>query len=177
MKTLLLLRHAKAVAHTGPSDDHDRGLSGRGQDASGDMGAYLNENGPIPDLILCSDARRARETMEGVLVALAGSPKVEMEPKLYLAEPDVILKRLRKVDDRFEAVMIVGHNPGLEDLARDLIARPVEGAWAAVYARMSAKFPTAALAEISFDVDSWAFVDYGLGGLESFIVPRDLAKA
>ena len=177
MKTLLLLRHAKAEAHTGPSGDHARGLSARGQEASGDMGAYLNRHGPVPDLILCSDARRARETMDGVLVVLDGGPKVEIEPKLYLAESDAILKRLRKVDDRFETVMIIGHNPGLEDLARDLIARPVEGAWAAVYARMSAKFPTAALAEIRFGLDSWAFVDYGTGGLESFIVPRDLAKA
>jgi phosphohistidine phosphatase len=175
MKTLLILRHAKAEAHTGPAGDHARGLNGRGQKASGDMGAYLSQHGPVPDLIICSDARRARETMDGVLVALSGNPKIELEPKLYLAVPDTILQRLRKADDRFETVMIVGHNPGLEDLARDLVAHPVAGAGASVFARMSAKFPTGALAQIGFDLDSWAFVDYGTGRLNAFIVPRDLA--
>ena len=176
MKTLLLLRHAKAEAHTGSAGDHARGLSGRGQKASGDMGAYLTRHGPVPDLIVCSDARRARETMDGVLVAMTGSPTVEIDPALYLAEPDRILQRIRKADDRFGTVMIVGHNPGMEDLARTLVARPAKGAAAAAYARLCSKFPTGGLAEIAFDLESWALVDYGAGRLDAFVVPRDLAE-
>ncbi len=176
MKTLLLLRHAKAEAHSGPSGDHARGLTARGQKASGDMGTYLTRHGPLPELIICSDARRATETLDGVLVALAGHPRVEVEPRIYLAEPDTILRRLRKADDRFGTVMIIGHNPGLEDLTRDLVAQPAQGAGAKAYERMSAKFPTAGLAEIVFDLESWALADYGAGRLEAFVVPRDLAE-
>jgi len=173
VKRLLLLRHAKAEAHTAQAGDHARGLAARGRTASGEMGVYLTSHGPVPDLILCSDARRARETLDGLLVTLKGRPKTEIEPALYLAESAALLTRLRKVNDRFETVMIIGHNPGLEDLAKDLMAASAAGP---AYARMTAKFPTAALAVLAFEAESWAFVDHGGASLETFVVPRDLAE-
>lgn len=177
MKTLVILRHGKAEPHGAKIADHGRGLIPRGVAASAAMGAHLGHNGPVPDLILCSDARRAHETMEAALGSLGAKPKIEIEPKLYLAEPDAILRRLRKIDDRFGTVMIVGHNPGLQDLARDLVTSPAKGAAADAFSRLVAKFPTGALAVLNLDIDSWAYADYGQARLEAFLSPKDLEKA
>jgi len=177
MKTLIILRHGKAEPHTGGAADHNRGLMPRGAAASAGMGAHLARHGPMPDLVLCSDARRARETMEAALAMLGTGPKTEIEPGLYLAEPEMILRRLRKVDDRFGAVLIVGHNPGLHDLARDLVKPPASGAAADQFPRLVAKFPTGTLAVLNLDIESWAYIDYGMARLEAFLTPKDLEKA
>lgn len=177
MKTLIILRHGKAEAHGPALADHARGLIPRGTTASTAMGAYLAGHGPKPDLVLCSDARRARETMDAALSMLGTKPKIEIEPGLYLAEPEAILRRLRKIDDRFVYVMIVGHNPGLHDLARDLVRPPALGAAADRFPRLVAKFPTAALAVLNLDMDSWAYADYGMARLDAYLSPKDLEKA
>jgi phosphohistidine phosphatase len=174
VKTLIILRHGKAEAHNAGLADHARGLVPRGVTASAAMGAYLAQHGPKPDLVLTSDARRACETMEAAVSMLGADPKIETEPELYLAGPDTILRRLRKIEDRFGIVMIVGHNPGFHDLARDLVKPPASGAAADRFPRLVAKFPTAAMAVLNFGIESWAYADYGTARLDAFLSPRDL---
>jgi phosphohistidine phosphatase len=177
MKTLILLRHAKAEAHGAKANDHDRSLTPKGVKAAAVMGAHLAAQGPAPDLILSSDAVRARETLDALMTTLKANPTIEIEPSFYPGRPDLILARVRKTDDRFGCVMVIAHNPGLEDLARALVRRPRPGEeWDALN-RMEAKFPTAAMAVIRFETESWAFIDVGQGDLAAFKAPRDLIEA
>ena len=177
MKTLILLRHAKAEAHGAKANDHDRSLTPKGVKAAAVMGAHLAAQGLAPDLILSSDAVRARETLDALMTTLKANPAIEIEPSFYPGRPDLILARVRKTDDRFGCVMVIGHNPGLEDLARALVRRRGPGEeWDALN-RMEAKFPTAAMAVIRFETESWAFIDVGQGDLAAFKAPRDLIGA
>ena len=177
MKTLILLRHAKAEAHGAKANDHDRSLTPKGVKAAAVMGAHLAAQGLAPDLILSSDAVRARETLDALMTTLKANPTIEIEPSFYPGRPDLILARIRKTDDRFGCVMVIAHNPGLEDLARALVRRPGPGEeWDALN-RMEAKFPTAAMAVIRFETESWAFIDVGQGDLAAFKAPRDLIEA
>ena len=127
MKTLILLRHAKAEAHGAKANDHDRSLTPKGVKAAAVMGAHLAAQGLAPDLILSSDAVRARETLDALMTTLKANPTIEIEPSFYPGRPDLILARIRKTDDRFGCVMVIAHNPGLEDLARALVRRPGPG--------------------------------------------------
>jgi phosphohistidine phosphatase len=177
MKTLILLRHAKAEAHGAKPNDHDRVLAAKGVKAAAAMGAHIAAHGPMPDLILCSDASRARETLDALLTTLKAKPTTEIEAAFYPGRPDSMLARVRKADDRFGCVMVIGHNPGLEDLALALVHRsPADDDWDALK-RMETKFPTAAMAVIRFDAESWALIDVGQGDLAGFTVPRDLIEA
>ena len=121
MKTLIILRHAKAEPHAAKASDHDRVLLPKGVKAAAAMGAHLAAHGPVPELILCSDAARARETMEALLTTLKADPAVEIEPTFYPGRPEAILSRVREADDHYGCVMVIGHNPSFEDLARALV--------------------------------------------------------
>ena len=176
MLTLTLLRHAKSSWEE-PLDDFDRPLAPRGEKAAPEIGAAMAAKGLRPDLILCSGALRARETL-GLMLAGLGEPAPEViyDDALYMAAPGALLKRLHGIASAFQRdtprrVMLVGHNPGLEEFALLLVG----SGGAEDRARLAAKFPTAGAAVITFDVDSWSAVAPGAGRLEHFLTPKRLA--
>lgn len=118
IKKLTLLRHAKAVAALPGMDDHARMLNGRGRAAAAQVG--IETAGARPDLVLCSDAVRTRETWEILSHTWDLLPPVLFEATLYLAEADTLLGRLRRIEPETGHVWLIGHNPGLEELAGEL---------------------------------------------------------
>jgi phosphohistidine phosphatase len=171
MLTLALLRHAKSSWEDGSLEDFERPLAKRGESAAPRIGAFMAEHGLAPQLVLCSTAVRARQTLDLVLPHLAGNPSVMYEDRLYLAAPSVLLARLRRIDGNISHVMIVGHDPGMHGLAVALAG----GGEAGMLQALAAKFPTAGLAVIRFKARSWAKVGRGAGQLELFTTPKMLA--
>jgi phosphohistidine phosphatase len=176
MLTLTLLRHAKSSWDEPTLDDYDRPLAKRGKKAAPEIGAALAAMGLRPDLVLCSGAARARATLDLVLAKLgAPVPEVVYDDELYMADPEALLARLQRVGpgaagETPRHVMLVGHNPGLEELALLLVG---SGA-ADDTARMAAKFPTAAVAVVGFNAESWEAIEPGSGRLEHFLTPKQL---
>ncbi|MGH6913005.1 MAG: SixA phosphatase family protein, partial [Geminicoccales bacterium] len=141
MKALLLLRHAKSSWDEPGLREIDRPLTGRGRKAAARMGRLLAERGLIPDLIVCSPARRARETYDALAPALDADPELRFEDGLYLAEPAGLLRLTQALPDTARTVLLIGHNPGLERFAGRLAGSAAGDS----LRRMAAKFPTAAL--------------------------------
>lgn len=168
MPELLLLRHAKSDWKDKRLDDFDRPLAPRGRRAVPLMGRWLAERGLVPDFILCSTARRAVETLELLLTALASAPETSCLKTLYLAPPSRLLAVLRRLGPDRGRVLLVGHNPGLHHLAAALAGRSGGPAGRL----LAEKFPTAALAR--FQVESWAGLGRAPGRLLDFVRPRDL---
>ncbi len=168
MKTLCLLRHAKSSWDDAALDDFDRPLAERGLKAAPLIGRLMAKRGWLPDLALVSPAARARETWRLVSAELPAPVETRFEPAIYMAAPDDILALLRALPDAASSVILVGHNPGLEQSAA-LLAGPESDQQA--LARMTEKFPTAALAR--FDVTTIAAND---AALTDFIRPGDLAS-
>jgi phosphohistidine phosphatase len=167
MKHLYLLRHAKSSWKDTGLPDHDRPLARRGRRAAKAIARHLGDHGIEPDVVLCSTARRARETLERIEPAL-GSPAVLVERDLYAANAPALLERLRSVPDTVESVMLIGHNPGLQQLALDL-ARP-----SPTVRELATKYPTAALATLTFPASSWQELDRDTAELVALVRPRDL---
>jgi phosphohistidine phosphatase len=142
MKTLLVLRHAKSSWNNPALDDHERPLNTRGRRDAPRMGLLMRESGLIPDVVISSDAVRARLTAEAVAEAARYRGEILLDPRLYLAGPADILSPLSALRDNVETVMIVGHNPGLETLVEQLTGEPQD-------------MPTAALAQIRLPIDRW----------------------
>jgi phosphohistidine phosphatase len=172
VKRLLLLRHAKAEGQA--ADDHKRALIDRGKKDSARIGRFLREEIYIPDLILSSDAKRTRETLDHLLPELGVKAPVQYQHELYLAEPEVIFSAIRRAPDKSGVLMVVGHNPGLEQCALALASVPLEKKLRRRYDTMDEKFPTCAIAVIDFEVDSWRDVTPGSGELDAFVRPKDL---
>lgn len=167
MKRLFLLRHAKSSWDEPGLRDHDRPLAPRGQKATELVAGHLQRAGIRPELVLCSSARRTRETLDGIRPALGDQAEVRIEADLYGASAPELVDVLRGVADEVESVMLIGHNPGIEDLALRL-ARPgpeVEHA--------RAKFPTAALATLELE-GSWRTLGPEGAELATFVKPKDL---
>jgi phosphohistidine phosphatase len=169
MPELLLLRHAKSDWRDRDLDDFDRPLAPRGRRAAPLMGRYLAAEGLIPDLVLCSTARRAVETLDLLLTALASKPEIGYLKTLYLAPPSRMLAVLRRQSPERGRILLIAHNPGLQHLALDL-AGPA-GSDAAI--RLAEKFPTAALAR--FQVSDWGSLGEVPARFSAFVRPRDLA--
>jgi phosphohistidine phosphatase len=170
-RTLHLLRHAKSSWDDVSLDDHDRPLSKRGRRTAEAIAAhFVNESAPI-EWVLGSTALRVRETVEPILAALKPT-RVLFDRKLYLARSATLLDQLRKVDDGIAAVLLVGHNPGLHELALALAeARSLDA-----LPTITGKFPTGALA--SFEIAaSWRRLVPGDAKLLSYRSPRDFASA
>jgi len=168
MHTLHLLRHAKSSWNNASLADHERPLAPRGRRAAEAMAGHLAALVP-PDLVLCSTARRAQDTLEPLRGRLPDTTEVRIEDDLYGAPAALLLARLRLVPDAAAGVLLVGHNPGLEDLVRAL-GRAGDPE---LIARLHAKFPTAALATLAFD-GPWKRLGPGAATLEAFVVPGDL---
>lgn len=160
-RRLLLLRHAKSSWDDPTLADFDRPLAERGRRASKLIAAHLREEQLEVSLILCSAARRARETLE--LVTPPGA--VEIERGLYGASAGELLERLRKLGDDAHSVLLIGHNPAMHQLALELAADPGELA--------TSKFPTAALATFTF-TGPWRTLGAGTARLSAFVRPREL---
>jgi phosphohistidine phosphatase len=174
MLTLLILRHAKSSWDNPALADYDRPLAKRGQKAAPRMGQEIGALGLRPGLILCSAAARARETLALALPAIADPmPEVVYDDAFYMASPEALLAILRTLPagpDAPSTVMLVGHNPGLEELA-DLL---VGGGEDALVESMADKFPTGALAVFTFAAKDWSEVAPGSGTLTHFLTPARL---
>ncbi len=175
MRTLLLLRHAKSSWAEPTVTDHDRPLTPRGIRAAGQIAAHLLSEGTRPALVLCSSARRAQETLDVLRPAIGDSADVRIEHDLYGADATTILRRLGAVDPSVASAMVVGHNPGLQQLAIELSGDGDGGADASALQQLRTKFPTAALATITFDAE-WARLKAGRGHLASLVLPRQLPQ-
>lgn len=169
-RRILLLRHAKSARDEPGLDDYERPLAPRGRRAAAVMGVYLRDEGLVPDLVLCSGARRARETWEVVAHELARAPAVEHDPALYMATPDRLLKRLKKLPAAVKSVLVIGHEGGVDALARRLVGDgPVP-----LRRRLGKKFPTAALAVVALALDAWEALREKSGTLTCLAAPKDL---
>ena len=171
MKRILLLRHAKS-SHDDPGvEDFDRPLTARGQGAAPIMGGHMAAQGWLPERVLCSAARRARDTVEGLWRDWPRQPPAQVESALYGASPGDLLERLRRLPDAEATVLLVGHNPAIQQTALDLAGTGDPE----TYAEMRAKFPTTALAVLDAEVDHWGELGPGRAGLTAFVRPQDLA--
>lgn len=168
-KRLILFRHAKSEWPDGVAD-HERPLSDRGRKAAPVMGVYLQKQKLVPDLALVSTARRAQETWTRTSKALQATVPVLSTRNIYEAEPDKILDAIKSTAPEVRTLIVVGHNPGLEELAKKLM-KDLGGE---AGTRMREKFPTAAIAVLSFEVDSWQDVTPQTGSLDRFVTPKSL---
>jgi phosphohistidine phosphatase len=170
VRTLHLLRHAKSSWDDATIPDHDRPLAPRGIRAARTIAAHLPSAGIRPTLVLCSSARRTVETLEALRAALGEAAEVRIDPTLYGADASEILERLRVVDAATSQVLVIGHNPGLHDLAIELSG---EGD-ADLLDKLRTKFPTGALATFDFEIP-WSELSRGHAHLAHFVTPRELA--
>ena len=174
-RKLVLFRHAKSAWPDVP--DHERPLAKRGTRAAPAMGRWLRGAGVVPDLVLCSTARRARETCQFALAGLAASPPVSFEDRIYGEDATGLLALIREVPPATGTLLLIGHNPAIEDLALMLAAAPGAAGPDAVGAddleRMRAKFPTAAIAVLQ-RAGTWRGLAPGQAALTAFVTPSDL---
>jgi phosphohistidine phosphatase len=166
MPLLYLLRHAKSSWDNPGSSDRDRPLSPRGRRAAKRIGQYVHAEAIRPELVLCSPAVRARQTLARVRRGL-GDPKVSFDETLYAADGDRLLERLRAVPADIGSVLVVGHDPGLHDLALELASG------GGGLRKLREKFPTGGLATFSFE-GPWGDLAPGRARLVGFVVPREL---
>jgi phosphohistidine phosphatase len=168
MVTLHLLRHAKAKSAP-ELRDIDRPLAERGRRDADSMGRRLAEWAVNPTLILCSSAQRARETLAGILPHLSGSRTIEIEEGLYNFDQSIVLKRLSDIEGDNATILVIGHNPALEQLTGYLAA---DGAPSAMR-QLSIKFPTCTLATLEFTFDDWASIGPKTGRLIRLSIPEE----
>jgi phosphohistidine phosphatase len=174
MRQLLLLRHAKSSWDDPRLSDHARPLNARGRRAARAMAAAMRDLGLAPDVVLVSSARRTLQTLEA-LGPLEGPPLIEPMDDLYLAPWQRLLEVLRRVPETVRSVLLIGHNPGLHELALAL-AGPAGMALAGPEGqRLAESYPTAALAEFAIAVP-WSALAPGCGRLLRFLVPTDLPE-
>ena len=167
MKTLYLLRHAKSSWDDAALADRDRPLAPRGRKAARLIAEHLRRDGIVPALVLCSAARRTRETLEAIEPALGGAD-IEVERDLYGASAGELLERLHAVSEGVESVMLIGHNPSIQSLALNLAGTGDD------LDAIAQKYPTGALATLTFEV-SWRELERDGAELAGFVRPRDLA--
>ena len=169
MLTLSLFRHAKSSWEDASQEDFDRPLAPRGRKSAPAMAAFMKKRGLCPDLVLCSSSTRTRETL-ALLADKIGKPPVQFVDALYLASPETLLACLHGVDGNPPHVMIVGHNPGLQEFASALIGSGNKADRAA----LAAKLPTAALVTMTFAARRWRDIKPGAGALTGFMTPKRL---
>ena len=168
---LILLRHAKSEKAEPGASDRERRLNARGRSDAAAIGGYLERHRLVPDLVLVSSAQRTRETWERLAAALSRPPRARFEDRLYNAGADAIVALAKETAPAVPALMLIGHNPGLHDSARLLIASgDVEAR-----ERLNEGLPTSALAVIDFAGADWRALHARGGRLERFVTPRSLA--
>ena len=170
MKTLLLLRHAKSSWEDAGLADFDRPLAPRGLKAAPRMGRELARRGWLPDAVLVSPALRTRQTWELVAAELPDPPAAEFAKGIYDASADRLLAEVRKTPETADNLLVICHNPGLEDFSGSLASAASESG---ALTRLREKFPTAALARFVFDGE-WNELRPGAARLTHFLRPGDL---
>jgi phosphohistidine phosphatase len=175
MRRLLLLRHAKTERDSPSGHDRDRRLDHRGRTDAPEIGRYLRDHKLVPDLVLVSPATRTRQTWELLAPALKAEPDAEFVPDLYGADARDLLHIVRaasgRADDKhLKSIMVVGHNPGLHELALDLIGKAEEEDREA----LEENLPTSGLAVFKFKIDDWNDVSVRHGTLDRFVSPKRL---
>lgn len=162
MKTVLIMRHAKSSWDNAFTADHDRPLKKRGKQDSPRMGRLIREQDLVPDLIITSSAKRAVATAEAVAFACGYEHEIEVTREFYHAGVDAYIDWLQGLPDHCHRVLIVGHNPGMEELLEELT-----GTWQ--------RMPTAALAEVRFPLTFWSGLDeMTVGEMKNLWLPRNL---
>lgn len=171
MRRLILLRHAKSDRGNPSLPDLARPLNHRGQEAASRIGAYMAKHDLVPDLVLCSVAERTRQTWDLVAKGFAKPAPATFDKRLYNADTDKIVAVVQETPAEVHTVMVVGHNPGMQDAATSLLAAgDVDQR-----ANLLQKFPTGGLVVIDFAVDDWTAIHARSGRLDRFVTPRRLA--
>lgn len=170
MKLLGLLRHAKSDWDDLALCDFDRGLNARGRRGAALMGAHILAHGVKWERIVASPARRVQLTIEASGLALP----VTLAQEAYLADSDTLIALLRKDEDLPSRILLAAHNPGLQQLALDLVAPGKENS---LYSKVLEKYPTASFAVLELAIDDWSELAAGCGKLVHFARPRDLDPA
>jgi phosphohistidine phosphatase len=161
MRTLYLLRHAKSSWKEPSLSDFDRPLKKRGREAAAAIGRVLKSENPKPSLVICSPAVRTRETIEIVLISAGLKAEVRYDERIYEAELRTLVEVVVEIDEATKAVLMVGHNPGMEALVQFLIGQ-------------SQQMPTAALAKTTLASPTWNVIAEGKARLEWLVTPKDL---
>jgi len=172
-KTLYLLRHAKSSWSEPELADFDRPLNKRGRKARYAMAQYMDDKGYIPEIIICSTAKRAAMTLDAIRPVAGKTCEIRMDDGLYLADPKALAHRIEQIDPGINSVLMIGHNPGLHMLALAL-AQP---ATSEDYGGLQIKYPTAALCVLRARQEKWAPVEPKSYELLDFTVPRSLVAA
>jgi phosphohistidine phosphatase len=167
-KTLYLLRHAKSSWDDPTLPDHDRPLASRGRRASRIVAEHLREQAIAPSLVLCSSSRRTRETLRLISAGLDEEGEVKIEEGLYATSAGGLLARLQAVEPDADSVMLIGHNPAIQELALRLAGKGAQ------LERLREKFPTAALATLTFPA-GWRLLRPGVAELVAFVTPSELS--
>jgi phosphohistidine phosphatase len=167
--TLFALRHVKSSWDDPGLEDHERPLASRGRRAAALLAEHVRSNGIRPDLVLCSSARRTRETLEGV----APGGKTLIEAELYDASCDTLLDRLRRIPEETAAVMVIGHNPALQMAVMRLSGGGDAASRSHELAEIQRKFPTGALATLALDC-AWCELSPRCGRLIAYVRPKTL---
>lgn len=149
--------------------DHDRPLNQRGRRAAQRLARHFQETGIRPELVLCSSALRARQTLQPISQVMSLADRTRIEPRLYGATADEVLTLVRGVDDGTTSVLVVGHNPGLQDLALELAGGEPD-----TVSQLSQRFPTGTLAEIVAGCPAWSSLGHETARIRSLTVPREL---
>ncbi len=163
MKTLFILRHAKSSWDFPELSDFARPLNERGEKAAPFMGELMKVKNLVPDLIVSSPAERAKQTATLVKDAAELDAEIQFNHKIYEASPQSLLYLIAEFEDEFDSVMIVGHNPGFESLVRILSGE-------------NPGMPTAALAVIELEIESWSEISANCGKLKEFLIPKEQMK-
>ncbi|HET9629324.1 MAG TPA: histidine phosphatase family protein [Novosphingobium sp.] len=174
MKMLGLFRHAKSDWHDATARDFDRPLNDRGRKGAAIMGRHIDEHGVKWQRVISSPAARAAQTIELAAEAAGRTVPIEWDRRIYLASSVTLADLLREIAEPTRRILLIGHNPGLEDLIFDLV--PDDGS-SPLRDRVEEKFPTAAYAVLELDIAHWADLDDGCGRLVHLMRPRDLDPA
>lgn len=174
MRQLLLMRHAKSSWDDARLSDHARPLNTRGRLSAVAMRRAMRDLGLAPDVVLVSSARRTLQTLEA-LEPWERTPRVEPMDALYLAPLDQMFEVLHKVDEAANSVLLLGHNPGMHELALALLGAQAEDYANADARRLTEGYPTGALAEFAVP-GPWTELAAGGGHLTRFLSPRDLPE-
>ena len=177
MRRLMLLRHAKTETEAPSGQDRDRRLDDRGRSDAAEIGGWIGRHPPFPDMVLISPAVRAQQTWDIAWEAMKDrvkAPAIEFQPELYGAEPPQLLGAVRlAAGSDPKRLMLVGHNPGLQELALMLTG----GGDKAARKALADNLPTSGLAVLDFDLDDWGGVAFGRGRLVLFVSPKLLRQA
>ncbi len=169
MRHLTIFRHAKSSWSSSAKNDFARPLAPRGIKAALRMGHWLSENDLLPDRILCSTAKRARETRKLAAKLWTHAPQLVRDDSLYMATPDDVMTAVTQHGGDAKRLMVIGHNPGLQELVLKL-----DGQKGRVVRDIIGKFPTGAVADLAYDIENWSDIGKNCATLTTFMRPRAL---